>query len=45
MRKSLMKFVNKGSDFEKTSKEPKKKSVKPSAAPVFTRKEIATIAQ
>ena len=40
-----MKFVNKGSDFEKTSKEPKRKSVKPAAAPVFTKKEIATLAQ
>jgi hypothetical protein len=45
MRNSLMKFVNKGSDFEKISKEPKKKLVKPAAAPVFTRKEIATLAQ
>ena len=42
--KSLFK-LNKGSEFEKTVKEPKKKSVKPAATPVFTRKEIATLAQ
>ena len=40
-----MNSKNKGSDFEKTPKEPKKKLVKPAATPVFTRKEIATIAQ
>ena len=40
--------LNKGSEFEKTVKEPQaKKSVKPVATPgpVFTRKEIATLAQ
>jgi DNA repair ATPase RecN len=34
-----------GSEHEKQFKEPKKKSTKPTAAPVFTKKENATLAQ
>ena len=43
----LLLSLKKSSEFEKTvtAKEPKKKSVKPAATPIFTRKEVAMLAQ